>query len=78
MNDGDHDVAEELVQAANESIAALLSANKESRVGVVLYSGSSSSSSNYSTAAMLLKQSKNGRRPDGIPCFFLAVTNDFV
>ena len=43
MNDnyGNNDVAEDLVNAANESIATLLSANKTSRVGVVLYSGSS-------------------------------------
>ena len=41
MNDnaGNNDVAEELVEAANESIAALLGANKHNRVGVVLYSG---------------------------------------
>jgi len=53
-NQGNNDVAEELVEAANESIKTLLSANKNSRVGVVLYSGSSSSSTNYTTAATLL------------------------
>ncbi len=56
MNDnyGNNDVAEDLVNAANESIATLLSANKTSRVGVVLYSGSSDSSTNYTTASQLL------------------------
>lgn len=38
-NQGNNDVAEELVAAANESIGALLSSNKNNRVGVVLYSG---------------------------------------
>ena len=54
MNDGDNDVCEELVEAANQSIHTLLSSNKHNRVGVVLYSGSSGSSTNYTTAAMLL------------------------
>lgn len=53
-NSGNNDVAEELVDAANTSIATLLSSNKSSRVGVVLYSGSSNVSTNYTTAAMLL------------------------
>ena len=41
MNDdsGNNDVAEDLVEAANETIAALLSTNAYNRVGVVLYSG---------------------------------------
>jgi len=38
-NQGNNDVAEALVDAANDSIAALLATNKYSRVGVVLYSG---------------------------------------
>ena len=38
-NEGNNDVAEDLVEAANESIASLLSTNKYNRVGVVLYSG---------------------------------------
>lgn len=38
-NSGNNDVAEELVEAANSSIAALLGSNKYNRVGVVLYSG---------------------------------------
>lgn len=54
MNDGDNDVAEELVQAANESIKALLQTNKYNRVGVVLYSGSSNSSNNYTQGAVVL------------------------
>ncbi len=47
MNDdaGHNDLAEEMVDAANESIADLLSSNKYSRIGVVLYSGSSSGAS---------------------------------
>ena len=41
MNDdnGNNDMAEELVEAANESIDALLSANAYNRVSVILYSG---------------------------------------
>lgn len=38
-NQGNNDVAEALVNAANDSIATLLNNNKYSRVGVVLYSG---------------------------------------
>ena len=38
-NSGNNDVADELVEAANESIASLLGTNKFNRVGVVLYSG---------------------------------------
>ena len=53
-NRGNNDVAEELVQAANASIKALLETNANNRVGVVLYSGSSSSNSNYTTAAVVL------------------------
>ena len=51
---GNNDVAEELVQAANASIKALLETNRHNRVGVVLYSGSSSSNSNYTTGAVVL------------------------
>lgn len=53
-NSGNNDVAEELVDAANESIAALLSTNKYNRVGVVLYSGASSSATNSDAAIVLL------------------------
>lgn len=38
-NQGNNDVAEELVQSANASIKALLETNSNNRVGVVLYSG---------------------------------------
>ena len=39
MNDSNNGVAEELVEAANASIKALLDTNSYNRVGVVLYSG---------------------------------------
>ncbi len=39
MNDENNNVAEELVQSANASIKALLETNRYNRVGVVLYSG---------------------------------------
>ncbi|MBE6607587.1 MAG: VWA domain-containing protein [Ruminococcaceae bacterium] len=42
MNDNNNDVAQELVQAANATVHALLSGNKYNRVGVVLYSDSAS------------------------------------
>lgn len=51
---GNNDVAEELVQAANASIKALLATNDNNRVGVVLYSGSSGSTTNYTTGAVVL------------------------
>lgn len=54
MNDGNNDVAAELVQAANASIKALLETNSRNRVGVVLYSGSSGVSTNYTTGAVVL------------------------
>lgn len=56
MNDdsGNNDVAEELVEAANESIKALLEINKYNRVGVVLYSGTSASDTNDDAAIVLL------------------------
>ncbi len=38
-NQGNNNVAAELVQAANESISTLLATNPHNRVGVVLYSG---------------------------------------
>jgi len=40
MNSQNNDLAETLVEAANEAMAALLSANENNRVGVVLYSDS--------------------------------------
>ncbi len=57
MNDdsGNNDVAEDLVEAANESIAALLATNKYNRVGVVLYSGpATTGGSASSTDAVLI------------------------
>lgn len=39
MGSGQNNVASELIEAANESIASLLDTNANSRVGVVLYSG---------------------------------------
>ena len=60
MNDkeGNNDVAEDLVEAANESIASLLSTNKYNRVGVVLYSGPTaqggSASANDAVLVLLL------------------------
>ncbi len=50
MNDNpsNNDVAEELVEAANESIATLLATNKYNRVGVVLYSGPTTQGGNAS------------------------------
>ena len=50
MSDNYSDVAEELVDAANESIGKLLATNKYNRVGVVLYSGSTTGN-NYNGAA---------------------------
>lgn len=51
MSDNYSDVAEDLVNATNESIATLLSTNKYNRVGVVLYSGSTTGN-NYNGAAI--------------------------
>ncbi len=44
----------DLVDAANETIQALLEMNPKNRVGVVLYSGSSSSNTNSNAAVLLL------------------------
>lgn len=54
MDASRNNVAKDLVEAANTSIATLLSANKYNRIGVVLYSGSSSSSTNSNAAITLL------------------------
>ena len=54
MNDGNNDVAEELAEAANTTIQELLTSNPSNRVGVVLYSGTSSSSTNNDAAVILL------------------------
>ena len=53
-NDGNNDVAEELVEAANATIHGLLNANPKNRVGVVLYSGTSSSQTNNDAAILML------------------------
>jgi len=62
---GNNDVAEELVQAANESLATLLETNPYNRVGVVLYSGSSSSNTNSNAAAVLLPLNRYTTAADG-------------
>ena len=64
-NQGNNDVAEELVEAANESIASLLSMNKYNRVGVVLYSGTSSSSTNNDAAMLVLPLGRYTTGSDG-------------
>lgn len=66
MNAGDNDVAEELVEAANTSIATLLGANKHNRISVVLYSGSSSSSTNSNAAITLLPLGRYTTGADGL------------
>ncbi len=53
-NEGNNDVAEELVSAANESIHSLLQTNNYNRVGVVLYAGDSSNSNNSDEAIVIL------------------------
>ena len=65
MNDGGNDVAEELVEAANESIGALLSTNKYNRVGVILYSGTSASTTNKDAAILLLPLGRYTTGSDG-------------
>lgn len=65
MNDGQNDVAEALVEAANESIHTLLK-NTHARVGVVLYSGSSSSSTNANAAITLLPLGRYTTGSDGV------------
>ncbi len=74
MNEGDNDVAEELVEAANASIKALLETNRYNRVGVVLYSGSSNSSSNYTDGAVVLLPL--GRYTTGADGEYLNYTRD--
>ena len=66
MNDdeGHNDLAEEMVEAANDSIAELLSSNEYSRVGVVLYSGSSSGDSS-DAAVLVLPLDRYTTAPDG-------------
>ena len=64
-NQGNHDAAEDLVNAANTSIANLLNANKNNRVGVVLYSGTSSSSTNNNAATLVLPLGRYTTNSDG-------------
>ncbi|MBP3435139.1 MAG: hypothetical protein J6K62_02280 [Clostridia bacterium] len=53
-NQGNNDAVEDLVNAANASIAKLLEADDTNRVGVVLYSGTSSSTNGNANAAVVL------------------------
>ncbi len=65
MNDNNNDVVFELVSAANNSIAALLGDNNYNRVGVVLYSGSSSDNTNSSAAQVILPLGRYTTGTDG-------------
>ncbi len=67
MNDNtsNNDVAEELVQAANVTIGELLGMNENSRVGVILYSGSSDSPTNNDAAVELLPLNRYSTAADG-------------
>lgn len=67
MNDnyGSNDVADDLVEAANESIDTLLSSGKYNRVGVVLYSGSSADNTNDNAAMLLLPLGRYETGSDG-------------
>ena len=65
-DDADHNnMAKVMVEAANDSIAELLSANKYSRIGVVLYSGSGSSSTDDDAAVLLLPLDRYTTAEDG-------------
>ena len=74
MDASRNNVAEDLVDAANESIATLLGANKYNRVSVVLYSGSSSSSTNSNAAITLLPLARYATGSDGE---YLTYTNRY-
>jgi len=56
MNDdyGNNNMAKAMVDAANTTIASLLEANPYSRIGVVVYSGASASSTNSNAAVLIL------------------------
>lgn len=62
----DSSVDDDLVDAANESIATLLSTNKYNRVGVVIYSGSSNSNTNNNASVVLLPLGRYTTASDGI------------
>jgi len=64
-NSGNNDQAENLVESANSSIAKLLNMNHNNRVGVVLYSGTSSSSTNNDAAIVLLPLGRYTTAADG-------------
>ena len=64
-NEGHNDLAEEMVEAANDSIAELLSVNKYSRVGVVLYSGINSGESIEDAAVLVLPLDRYTTASDG-------------
>ncbi len=53
-NRGNNNVAAQLVESANVTIESLQSMNEDSRVGVILYSGSSGSNTNDDAAVTLL------------------------
>ena len=69
MNDdsGNNDVAEDLVEAANTTIGALLSTNGNNRVGVVLYSGplSENGSATANDAVLVLPLGRYTTGQDG-------------
>lgn len=65
MDKGHNKMASSMVDAANESIATLLSTNKFNRVGVIVYSGQSQSSSNDDTAIVLLPLDRYETGSDG-------------
>ena len=65
MDKGHNKMASSMVDAANESIATLLSTNKYNRVGVIVYSGQSQSSSNDDTAIVLLPLDRYETGSDG-------------
>ncbi len=58
MNSSKNNVAKQLVDSANTSIATLLDTNENNRVGVVLYSGNSQSYNNNNASAVLLPLDK--------------------
>ena len=64
-NQGNNDVAEDLVDAANATIAALLEMNSSSRIGVALYSGTSSSSTNENASRVILPLDRYTTDSDG-------------